>query len=37
MRNHQLESRMRYVVNLVMWCRAEKVLILWAFRILHTT
>ena len=28
---------MRYVVNWVMWCRAEKALIQWAFRIPDTT
>jgi hypothetical protein len=27
----------RYVVNLVMWCRAGEPLIHWAFRILRTT
>jgi hypothetical protein len=27
----------RYVVNLVMWCRAGKLLIHWASRILRTT
>ena len=27
----------RYVVNWVMWCRAEKAMIPWAFRIPDTT
>ena len=32
-----MKSPVRYVVNLVMWCRAGRPLIHWAFRILRTT
>jgi hypothetical protein len=32
-----MKSPVRYVVNLVMWWRAGKPLIHWAFRILRTT
>jgi hypothetical protein len=36
-RRVEMKSPVRYVVNWVMWCRAEKALIPWAFHIPDTT